>query len=118
MARPKFTPIKFKYFISPTEDIKEDSKELTNKLNKLKTVDVCSKIIIRCIFIIFFLFLLGLQNWYVFRLVSNAQVQGKLRESQIVFSILTSSTLTETYFVIKEIVKWLVRDIDYKILND
>lgn len=118
MARPKFTPIKSKYFVSPTEDIKEQSEELTDKLNRLKTVDVTTKIIIRILFIFFFLSLLGFQNFKVFTLVYKAQEQGKLGEFQVVLSILTSSTLAETYFVIKQIVKWLVKDIDYKSLRD
>jgi hypothetical protein len=59
------------------------------------------------------LILLILQNIAVFGLVFWAFISGKMKDLQLIFSILVPATLGETAFMVKTIVEWLFKDINY-----
>lgn len=57
--------------------------------------------------------LLIAQNMIVFSLVSYALAAGKMQDLQIIFGVLISATLGETAFMVKVIIEWLFKDINY-----
>ncbi len=103
--------------ISPTKVVLSESQEKAKNLGKLKTAmtsDVYSQLITRVVFVVFFLLLLAYQNYTVFNLVIKAQNDGKLDQLKEILGVLTYATLVETYFVIREIMKWLLKVIPYE----
>lgn len=106
--------------LSPTSIVLSRSQKKARNLNVLQgaiIVDVVCHIATRTGVIIFFSYLLMIQNKGIFDLIIKAQNEGKLGELNIVLGVLTAATLAETYFVIREIIKWLMRDIPYKRLT-
>lgn len=57
--------------------------------------------------------LLIVQNLAVFILVFWAFISGNLDDLQVIFSILIPATLGETAYMVKTIVEWLFKDINY-----
>ena len=58
--------------------------------------------------------LLLLQNAAVYGLVIWALFAGKLADLQIVIGVVISATLGETYLMVRIMIEWLFKDIDYK----
>lgn len=103
--------------ISPTKVVLGESQKKAKNLDRLKTAmtrDVYSQIITRIFFVFFFLLLLAYQNYTVFNLVIKAQSDGSLDQLKEILGVLTYATLVETYFIIREIMKWLLKVIPYK----
>lgn len=59
--------------------------------------------------------LLIIQNVVVFSIIIFALIFGKVADLEIVFGCLIAATLGETAYVVKIIVEWLFRDINYEI---
>lgn len=57
--------------------------------------------------------LLFLQNFLVFSILIWALYADKLRELQYIFSIIIPATLVETAYMVKVIIEWLFKDINY-----
>ncbi len=57
--------------------------------------------------------LLLVQNAFVFGLVGYAIVTGNIQDLQLIFAVLVTATLGETAYMVKVIVEWLFRDIQY-----
>ena len=92
---------------------KKVSSGLQNKLDTARTWDIWVKIGIRVILTLAFLGILVGQNWFVYQLVNHAITTNQLKDVQLILGTLIAGTLTETYFVVKEIVKWAMKEIDY-----
>jgi hypothetical protein len=58
--------------------------------------------------------LLLLQNAAVYGLVIWALLTGKLADLQVVIGVVISATLGETYLMVRIMIEWLFKDIDYK----
>ncbi|MEO6728888.1 MAG: hypothetical protein ABIM99_03115 [Candidatus Dojkabacteria bacterium] len=59
------------------------------------------------------MFLLFLQNFLVFGILIWALATNKLSELQIIFSVIIPATLVETAYMVKVIIEWLFKDINY-----
>jgi len=59
------------------------------------------------------MFLLFLQNFLVFGILIWALAADKLAELQIIFSVIIPATLVETAYMVKVIIEWLFKDINY-----
>jgi hypothetical protein len=57
--------------------------------------------------------LLIAQNLVVFSMVGVALLLGEIEDLQLIFAVLVSATLGETAFMVKVIVEWLFKDINY-----
>lgn len=57
--------------------------------------------------------LLFLQNFLVFGILIWALAVNKLAELQIIFSVIIPATLVETAYMVKVIIEWLFKDINY-----
>ena len=57
--------------------------------------------------------LLFLQNFLVFGILIWALATDKLAELQIIFSVIIPATLVETAYMVKVIIEWLFKDINY-----
>jgi hypothetical protein len=66
------------------------------------------------------MWLLVCQNIVVFSLVIGALIFGKMKDLQLVFSVLVGATLAETSSMVFFMVRWLFSDIKYdrKSIND
>lgn len=84
------------------------------ELNKVELRDVNQQIFMRPVVAIFFGALLIAQNAVVFKIIWWALESDKLADLQLVFSVLVSATLFETYKVSQIIVNRLFEQIDYK----
>lgn len=58
--------------------------------------------------------LLFIQNIAVYGLVAWALLNNRLADLQIVLGVVISATLGETYLMVKIMIEWLFKDIDYK----
>jgi hypothetical protein len=83
------------------------------ELYKIQRKDYEWKVAARKIYGRILIALLILQNIAVFTLVFWAFISGKLGDLQTVFSILVPATLGETAFMVKTIIEWLFKDINY-----
>ncbi len=106
-----FVPTKLK----PEDRYWMDLYTLDTKNLEIQIQDNSWRVSARKWFAWVFFALLVLQNIVVFGLVGFAYFQGRLAELAIIFSILTSATLVETYLVIKIIVEWIFHDIKYDV---
>lgn len=98
------------------EGLKETQKQ-NRKLIELNIQDIQWRLTTRKRFGWIILILLLCQNIAVFILVFVAYFRGDLDKLAIVFSVLVSATLGETVLVVKIIIEWLFRDINYSISN-
>ncbi|MFS8131161.1 MAG: hypothetical protein ACMG57_04235 [Candidatus Dojkabacteria bacterium] len=57
--------------------------------------------------------LLFLQNFLVFGILIWALAVNKLAELQVIFSVIIPATLVETAYMVKVIIEWLFKDINY-----
>lgn len=57
--------------------------------------------------------LLIAQNIIVFSLVAGALATGKMQDLQLIFGVLITATLGETAYMVKVIIEWLFKDINY-----
>lgn len=57
--------------------------------------------------------LLIAQNIIVFSLVAGALATGRMQDLQLVFGVLITATLGETAYMVKVIIEWLFKDINY-----
>jgi hypothetical protein len=57
--------------------------------------------------------ILIIQNLVVFGLVTGALLLNKMADLQLVFGVLVTATLGETAFMVKVIIEWLFKDINY-----
>lgn len=57
--------------------------------------------------------LLICQNIFVFGFLILALLSNKLTELQIIFSVIIPATLGETAYMVKVIIQWLFKDINY-----
>lgn len=87
--------------------------DLQKILNQLRTMDIRMQLIIRGLISGAFLCLLFWQNYQVFSLITLAFQKSTVKDLQPILGIIITGTLAETYFVIKEIVKWVLTPIDY-----
>lgn len=95
--------------------IKRSQALQENLLAVARTWDIRIKIGIRIVLILFFMSLLTIQNFMVFKFLTIAFNKDTIDKIQPTLSIVISGTLTETYFVIRKIVDWAMKDIDYTI---
>lgn len=94
---------------------KKVSANLRDKLDGARTWDIRVKIIIRIILALAFLIILVGQNYFVFKLIDKSMDSNQLKDIQLILGTVITGTLTETYFVVREIVKWAMQEIDYSI---
>lgn len=90
---------------------------LVNQLKKLKATDVWITIILRVIFVGFFLTLLFWQNRAVFTFITTALKTKQISSIQPILAVVVGGTLTETYLVVRLMVQFVFRDIDYGLGN-
>lgn len=57
--------------------------------------------------------LLFLQNFLVFGILIWALSADKLAQLQVIFSVIIPATLVETAYMVKVIIEWLFKDINY-----
>ncbi len=57
--------------------------------------------------------LLFIQNFFVFALIVLALFTDKLKDLQLIFSIIIPATLVETAFMVRVIIQWMFKDIEY-----
>lgn len=86
---------------------------LINSLNKARVVDLRVKIAIRIILVLFFMSILTLQNYQVFSFINTALSKGNIFTIQPILAVVISGTLAETYFIIRKIVDWAMKESDY-----
>lgn len=84
------------------------------KLHDYELRDVNQQIIMRPIVAMFFGGLLFVQNVLIFALVAWSLQHDKLAQLQLVFSVLITGSLAQTYKVSQLIVNKLFTPIDYK----
>lgn len=82
-------------------------------LSEIQIEDITWKVRARKQFGWAMLVLLAAQNIIVFGVLIYALVIGRLEELQIIFGIIIPATLGETAYMVKIIIEWLFRDIDY-----
>ncbi len=84
-----------------------------NEFSDLQLEDYTWKVIARKNYGKILVALLILQNIAVFGMVIYALVYEKIGDLQIVFGVLIAATLTETAYMVKVIVEWMFKDINY-----
>jgi hypothetical protein len=94
-------------------EAQQKSKKQVWNLGAVKVFDVCLKLILRIAVVVFFGYLLLMQNIWVFAVINDAMKQNSLKDLQVILSVLTSATLMETYGIARIIVQWLVKEIKY-----
>jgi hypothetical protein len=95
----------------PKENIDQDYAESTTRL---RIRDYTEKLDSRESMKWILIALLLLQNAAVYGLVGWALYAGKLADLQVVIGIVISATLGETYLMVRIMIEWLFKDIDYK----
>ncbi len=84
-----------------------------NVFSDLQREDITWKVTARKRYGFAMVVLLFLQNFVVFTILLYALFTGQLPELQVIFGIIVPATLGETAFMVKIIIEWLFRDIDY-----
>lgn len=99
------------------EEIDEDNGDLflegSDEFIDLKLEDFTWKIKARKTYGWILVVLLFAQNIVVFSLVIGALLFDKMQDLQIVFGVLVTATLGETAYMVKVIIEWLFKDINY-----
>ena len=95
----------------PQENITQEYAESTTRL---RIRDYTEKLDSRRSMKWILITLLLLQNAAVYGLVIWALFAGKLADLQIVIGVVISATLGETYLMVRIMIEWLFKDIDYK----
>lgn len=112
----KFSPRETlsKHSQSQIEDMLPDSYfDMSEEFTELQLEDYTWKVRSRKNYGWVLVGLLIAQNLAVFTLVFIALRANRLEESQLIFSVLVGSTLLETAYMVKVIVEWLFKDINY-----
>lgn len=102
------------FTVSRSEPVARKKLSDVERLHTMELKDVNQQILMRPFVAGFFALLLATQNILVFKIVWWALQNGQLDKLQLVFSVLVSATLLETYKVSQIIVKSLFKPIDYK----
>ncbi|MFW5702730.1 MAG: hypothetical protein ACOCXP_02065 [Candidatus Dojkabacteria bacterium] len=87
--------------------------EASEEFIDLQVEDYTWKIRSRKIYARVLTILLISQNILVFGLVVLAMINDQLQELQAIFAVLVAATLGETAFMVKVIIEWLFKDINY-----
>jgi hypothetical protein len=93
---------------------REASQDNTQSITQLRLRDYTEKLDSRRSMKWILISLLLVQNFAVYSLVAWALINGKLADLQVVLGIVISATLGETYLMVKIMIEWLFKDIDYK----
>ncbi|MEK7571658.1 MAG: hypothetical protein AAB553_05285 [Patescibacteria group bacterium] len=95
------------------------SRNLKENLEKARTLDIRVQIALRILTTIFFYALLIIQNYWVFKLVTDVLVSNINNPNVIylepILAIIVPSTLAETYYITVKIVDWVLKPIDYNV---
>ena len=94
-------------------EVKQDAKNNVLTERELRLKDITWKLTNRGSLKIFLMCLLVFQNFIVFGLVTIALILGKMKDLQLVFSVLIGATLAETSSMVFFMVRWLFSDIKY-----
>lgn len=84
------------------------------QMASVRTKDAWVVIGLRVVFVGFFLAILIVQSNAVFDITKTALSSAHIVEIQPILSVIIGGTLTETYYILKLMVQFVFRDIDYK----
>jgi len=93
---------------------REISQDNTQSITQLRLRDYTEKLDSRRSMKWILISLLLVQNFAVYSLVAWALINGKLADLQVVIGVVISATLGETYLMVRIMIEWLFKDIDYK----
>lgn len=95
-------------------DIGSQSNTGDNSFAKLRLRDYSEKLDSRKNTKWILICLLLVQNFAVYGSVAWSLINGTLDQLQLVLGVVITATLGETYLMVKIMIEWLFKDIDYK----
>lgn len=99
--------------VAPNSFVKEITPFQKRTLDEIREEDFGNRIKMRNSISSKLFFLLLGQNLIVFAIVFFSLIKGEVKDLQLIFSVLITTTLGETAFAIHVIVKFLFKEIDY-----
>ena len=95
--------------------VREYIEERNKSIMNLEIDDIRKRIASRNRYGIALIVLLYFQNIFVFSLAALALFLNRLEGLQLIFATLITGTLGETFLTVNIIIKWLFKDIEYKL---